>query len=74
MDIGSIGTERNKVMVAEFDELIGSDDLSPLDRLCRPDMVNHALALDRPSGWQAPRDDLACFDNSARSPVADWRR
>jgi hypothetical protein len=32
MDIGSIGTERNKVMVAEFDELIGSDDLSPLDR------------------------------------------
>jgi hypothetical protein len=50
MDIGSIGTERNKVMVAEFDELIGSDDLSPLDRLCRPDMVNHALALDRPSG------------------------
>jgi hypothetical protein len=48
MDIGSIGTERNKAVVAEFDELIGSDDLSPLERLCRPDMVNHALAPDRP--------------------------
>jgi len=29
MDTGSIGTERNKAVVAEFDKLVGSDDLSP---------------------------------------------
>jgi hypothetical protein len=58
MDTGSIGTERNKAVVAEFDQLIGSDDLSPLDRLCRPDMVNHALAPDRPSGLAGTREFL----------------
>ena len=58
MDIGGIGTERNKAVVAEFDELIGSDDLSPLGRLCRPDTVNHALAPDRPSGLAGTREFL----------------
>jgi hypothetical protein len=29
MDIGSIGTERNKAVIAEFDKLIGLDDQSP---------------------------------------------
>jgi predicted ester cyclase len=58
MDIGSIGTERNKAAVAEFDKLIRSDDLSPLDRLCRPDRVNHALAPDRPSGLAGTREFL----------------
>src|SRR4029450_1089484 len=58
MDIGSIGTERNKAVVAEFDKLIGSDDLSPLDRLCRSDMVNPALAPDRPSGLAGTREFL----------------
>jgi len=58
MDIGSIGTERNKAVVAEFDNLIGSDDLSALDRLCRPYMVNHALAPDRPSGLAGTREFL----------------
>jgi hypothetical protein len=58
MDIGSLGTERNKAVVAEFDKLIGSDDLSPLDRLCRSDMG--WLPTGR-RGWPAlprvPRDD-----------------
>jgi hypothetical protein len=58
MDVGSIGTERNKAVVAEFDKLIGSDDLSALDRLCRPDMINHALAPDRPSGLAGTREFL----------------
>ena len=58
MDAGSIGTERNRAVVAEFDKLVGSDDLSALDRLCRPDMVNHSLAPDRPSGLAGTREFL----------------
>ena len=56
--MGSIGIERNKAVVAEFDNLVGSDDLSSLDQLCRSDMVNHALAPDRPRGWPAPGSSL----------------
>jgi predicted ester cyclase len=45
-------------VIAEFDKLIRSDDLSSLDRLCRPEMVNHALAPDRPSGLAGTRQFL----------------
>ena len=37
--------ERNKAVVARFDELgNGTGDPDILDELCTPDMVNHALA------------------------------
>lgn len=73
MDTGSIGIERNKAVVAEFDKLIGSDDLNPLDRLCRPDMVNHALAPDRPSGLAGTREFL---ETMGRHQMTDggWSR
>lgn len=51
-------TERNKATVAAFDELLGSRDLSTLGDLCRPDMINHALAPDRPQGLAGTREFL----------------
>ncbi len=50
----------NKCVLAEFDQLLGADDLTPLDRLCRSDMVNlnHAIAPDRPAGLAGTREFL----------------
>jgi hypothetical protein len=53
-----MSVEENKRVLAEFDELLGADDLTPLDRLCRPDMVNHAIAPDRPAGLAGTREFL----------------
>jgi predicted ester cyclase len=53
-----MGVEENKRVLAEFDQLLGANDLSPLDRLCRPDMINHALAPDRPIGLAGTREFL----------------
>ncbi|NEB81945.1 ester cyclase [Streptomyces sp. SID14478] len=51
--------ERNKAVVAEFDELgNGKGDLGRLDDLCTPDMVNHALARDAPPGIEGTRKFL----------------
>ena len=50
--------EANKRVLAEFDALRGADDLTPLDRLCRADMVNHAIAADRPTGLAGTREFL----------------
>ena len=52
--------KRNKDVVRRFDELAGGGgDLSELDELCTPDMINHALAPDRPSGIEGTREFLA---------------
>lgn len=49
----------NKSVVAEFDALgNGSGDLTRLDALCAPDMVNHALAPGRPQGIDGTRQFL----------------
>lgn len=48
----------NKEMLARFDALVGSEDLSELDDLCTADMVNHALAPDRPRGLAGTREFL----------------
>ena len=45
-----MSVEENKRVLVEFDLLLGADDLTPLDRLCTPDMVNHVIAADRPAG------------------------
>ena len=49
-----MSTQRHKEILERFDALLGSDDLSRLDELCTPDMVNHALAPDRPQDSPAP--------------------
>jgi hypothetical protein len=49
-----MSVEENKRVLAEFDELLGADDLTPLDRLCRADMVNHAIAPIARPGWPGP--------------------
>ncbi len=51
--------ERNKAVVAEFDAILNTGDLSRLDELCTPDMVNHALASGRPQGLEGTREFLA---------------
>ncbi len=50
--------EQNKQVLARFDRLLGADDLSTLDELCTPDMVNHALAPGRPAGLAGTREFL----------------
>jgi predicted ester cyclase len=47
----------NKAVVAQFDRL-GNEggDLTILDRLCTPDLVNHALAPSRPQGIEGTRE------------------
>jgi predicted ester cyclase len=47
----------SKAVVARFDELgNGGGDLAALDELCTPDLVNHALAPDRPQGLEGTRE------------------
>ena len=53
-----MSVEENKRVLVEFDLLLGADDLTPLDRLCTPDMVNHAIAADRPAGLAGTREFL----------------
>ena len=53
-----MGVDENKQTLEAFDRLLGAEDLSALDRLCVPDMVNHALAPDRPAGLAGTREFL----------------
>lgn len=49
----------NKAVVQELDELgNGTGDLSRLDALCAPDLVNHALAPHMPPGIEGTRQFL----------------
>lgn len=61
--------EANKQVVERFDALFGSDDLSSLDELCTPDMVNHALAPTRPAGLEGTRQFL---QNAGKSFLSDY--
>ena len=58
----------NKQIVARFDALFGSDDLSSLDELCTPDMVNHSLAPSRPAGLEGTRQFL---QNAGKTFLSD---
>src|SRR5262245_39100119 len=53
-----MSTDENKRTLERFDALLGADDISDLDLLCTPDMVNHALAPDRPAGLAGTREFL----------------
>jgi len=58
-----VDVSHNKAVVAQFDELGNrGGDLSILDTLCTPDMVNHALAPHMPPGLEGTR----AFLRSAR--------
>jgi predicted ester cyclase len=67
-----VDLERNKAVVERFDELIRDGDPGDLGTLCRPDMVNHALAPSRPSGLAGTREFLIeCRRNPRRT---EWMR
>jgi predicted ester cyclase len=62
----------NKQVVARFDALFDSNDLSSLDELCWPDMVNHSLAPNRPAGLDGTRQFL---QNARKTFLSDrWDR
>ncbi len=50
--------ETNKTIVERFDSILHTRDLEQLDELCSPDMVNHALAPNRPPGLDGTRQWL----------------
>jgi predicted ester cyclase len=51
--------DHNKAVIQEIDDLgNGGGDLSRLDLLCAPDIVNHALAPGRPQGITGTREFL----------------
>ncbi|MGI9005240.1 MAG: ester cyclase [Streptosporangiaceae bacterium] len=49
----------NRAVIERFDAILNSQDLSQLDKLCTPDMVNHALAPGRPTGLAGTREFLS---------------
>ena len=51
--------DSNLDVVARFDALFGASDLSALDELCTPGMVNHTLDPSRPAGLAGTRQFLA---------------
>lgn len=48
--------ERNKELIRGFDAAVATGDVDALDELCTQDMVNHALAPDRPRGLEGTRE------------------
>jgi predicted ester cyclase len=65
-----MGTQTHKQVLERFDALLGSDDLSELDQLCTPDMLNHALSPARPPGLAGTREFL---QTSGRRDFHDHR-
>jgi ketosteroid isomerase-like protein len=54
-----MSTDINRRAVERFDAMLNTGDLSELDELCSPDMVNHALAPTRPKGREGTRQWLS---------------
>ncbi len=52
-------TTANKTVVSRFDAMLNTGDLSDLDELCSPDMVNHTLLPSRPKGLEGTRQWLS---------------
>ena len=50
--------ERNKELIRRFDEATATSNIDALDELCTQDMINHALAPDRPKGLEGTREFL----------------
>jgi predicted ester cyclase len=62
-----MGTETNRSIVERFDSLLVTRDFGQLEELCRPDMVNHALAPNRPPGLEGTRQWLETEGRSFQS-------
>jgi ketosteroid isomerase-like protein len=54
-----VDSDINRSVVERFDAMLNTGDLTDLDRLCSPDMVNHALAPTRPKGLEGTRQWLS---------------
>ncbi len=63
--------EHNKRVVERFDALINTQELSQLEELCTPDMINHALAPGRPPGLEGTREFLLTAGHQQWK--TDWR-
>jgi predicted ester cyclase len=64
----------NKTIVERFDALLHTRDLDQLETLCSPDMVNHALAPNRPAGLDGTRQWLETEGRNFQSfPWTDLR-
>jgi len=48
--------QQNRELIRQFDEAVATGDVDALDELCTQDMVNHALAPDRPQGLEGTRE------------------
>jgi len=48
--------QQNRELIRRFDEAVAAGDVDALDELCTQDMVNHALAPDRPKGLEGTRE------------------
>jgi hypothetical protein len=66
----SMTIEESKRVLAEFDALLGAEDLTPLDRLCRPGMVHHAVAAERPPGLAGTRESSRRWDGDGPRRMA----
>jgi hypothetical protein len=55
----------DRAVIERFDAILNSQDLSRLGQVCTPDMVNHALAPDRPAGLAGTRAFLATRGRSS---------
>jgi ketosteroid isomerase-like protein len=51
-----MAVEQNRELIRRFDEAVATGDVDALDELCTQDMVNHALAPDRPKGLEGTRE------------------
>jgi len=69
----TMDAERNKEVIREFGELgDGRGNLSRLDELCAPDIVNHALAPGRPQGIEGTREFLQAARRDIRPARWLW--
>ena len=59
--------ETNKAIAERFDSLLHTRNLDQLDELCSPDLVNHALAANRPAGLEGTRQWLETEGRSFQS-------
>ena len=60
-------TATNKTIVERFDALLRSREFGELDELCSPEMLNHALAPNRPPGLEGTRQWLETEGRNFRS-------
>lgn len=51
-----VTAERNKELIRSFDAAVVTGDVDALDELCTQEMVNHALAPERPKGLEGTRE------------------